>query len=130
MSIEDNKTLVRRFIEAIQENDTDTIDEISVAEIANPMKERTIPFVTNTFGENHIEIIDMVAEGDKVWARLSTSGGHTGEFMGIPPSGKQWTNTGMYFLTINDGKIASLESEFDLYNHLTQLGATIVRPSE
>ena len=71
----------------------------------------------------------MIAEGEKVWARVATRGGHSGEWEGIPPTGKQWTNTGVIFLRFVDGKIAAFEGLFDELGHLKQLGATITPPA-
>ena len=128
MPIEENKTLVHRLIEALNERDFATLDEIATADLAHHFKEQTIPFVFGTFGDHRVKIVDMIAEGDKVWARLATSGGHTGEWMGIAPTGKKWTNTGIYFLRIAHGKIVELSSLFDNLNLLQQLGATIMPP--
>ena len=70
-----------------------------------------------------------VAEGDKVWCRLRTNGSHTGEWRGIPPTGRQWTNTGIWFFQVSDGKIVEAEWKMDELNLLRQLGATISPPA-
>ena len=75
-----------------------------------------------------MEITDMIAEGDKVWARVATGGGHTGDYRAVAPTGKRWTNTGVLFIRILDGKIAEWTGAFDELNHLTQLGATLTPP--
>ena len=59
----------------------------------------------------------MIAEGDKVWARVATSGGHTGEWKGIAPTGRRWTNTGVIFLRIANGRVAEWSGQFDVLNH-------------
>jgi predicted ester cyclase len=128
MSIEDNKAIVRRFIEAINQQDEDAIAELVAPHLIDETKQG-IQWVYATFAGHHIDITDMIGEGDQVWARLATSGGHTGELWGIPPTGKQWTNTGVYFVRVADGKIVAREGLFDAINHLEQLGATITPPA-
>ena len=128
MSTEANKAVVRRLIEAFNEQDLDALDELMAPDLAQGFKQQVIPWVYATFAGHQITITDLVAEGDKVVARLATSGGHSGEWRGIPPTGKQWTNTGVYFLRLSDGKIVELSSLFDEMNHALQLGATITPP--
>ena len=129
MSTEENKIRVQRLIDAVNKRDFATIDEVMSPELARYFRERAIPWIYATFGDEHrTEITDVIAEGDKVWARLATSGGHTGEWMGVPPTGKRWTNTGVYYVRIARGKIVEVSSLFDNLNLLQQLGATIAPP--
>ena len=128
MAVEENKILARRLIDTLNGRDLTTLDEIATPDLALHFKERTIPFIYATFGDHRAEITDMVAAEDKVWLRLATSGGHTAEWMGIAPTGKQWTNTGVYFLRVANGKICELSSLFDNLNLLEQLGASLMRP--
>ena len=67
-------------------------------------------------------IDDLVAEGDKVAARITMSGTHTGSFMGIPPTGKRISFTGMYVARVDDGKIVEHWGEEDSVSLLQQLG--------
>ena len=69
------------------------------------------------------EIIeDQVAEGDKVATRLTFSGTHSGELMGIPPTGKQVTFTAITIDQLVDGKITERWHLFDTLGMLQQLG--------
>jgi predicted ester cyclase len=68
-------------------------------------------------------------EGDKVWVRVATSGGHVGEFLGIPPTGKRWTNTGVLFYRLAGGQIVEIDNLFDVMHHVTALGATLTPPA-
>jgi predicted ester cyclase len=68
----------------------------------------------------------MVAEGDQVWCRLRTSAVGQGEWLGLPPTGKPWTNTGIWFLRIADGKVIALEGLFDELNLVKQYGGKVV----
>ena len=43
----------------------------------------------------HVTIEDIVAEGDKVWVRVTATGTHKGEYRGLAPTGKKITLTGV-----------------------------------
>jgi len=67
-------------------------------------------------------IEDQVAESDKVATRLTFKGTHSGELMGIPPTGKQVTFTALAIDRLVDGKIADRWHLFDTLGMLQQLG--------
>ncbi|MFN2497874.1 MAG: ester cyclase [Pyrinomonadaceae bacterium] len=67
------------------------------------------------------EVVDQIAEGDKVVTRLSGSGRHTGELMGAAPSGKELKWTAVVISRFIDGKIAEEWVEFDALSFLQQL---------
>jgi len=75
------------------------------------------------FPDYQTVIDDLVAEGDKVAARITMSGTHSGSFMGIPATGKHVLFTGMYIARIADGKIVEHWGEEDAVSLLQQLGA-------
>ncbi|MEV6191784.1 ester cyclase [Streptomyces sp. NPDC051920] len=69
-------------------------------------------------------IDDQIAEGDRVCSRWTWSGTHTGDFMGIPASGKQVSMTGTTIFRCNeDGKIAEGWWEYDRLGLMADLGA-------
>jgi steroid delta-isomerase-like uncharacterized protein len=68
-------------------------------------------------------IEDMVAEGDKVVARWSAKGTHTGDFMGVPASGNVALSSGITIFRIADGRIVEEWSESDMLGLLQQVGA-------
>jgi predicted ester cyclase len=68
---------------------------------------------------------DIIAEGDKVAIRWSWRGIHKGEYMGIAPTGKQVTMTGISILRIVGGKIVEEWGESDNLGFMEQLGAKI-----
>ena len=45
--------------------------------------------ILNAFPDMHIDIEDLIAEGDKVVIRCTASGTHLGKFMDVPPTGKK-----------------------------------------
>jgi steroid delta-isomerase-like uncharacterized protein len=66
---------------------------------------------------------ELIAEGDRVVGRFTFRGTHTGEFMGIAPTGRQVSMTGIDIVRIRDGKIAEFwyaEQLNDLLRQLTE----------
>ena len=101
MSPEDNKALVRRFVDEVQsKGNTDLVDEICSPEFVNHsappglradlegIKILTTMF-KGAFPDSYFTVEDMIAEGDKVVTRKTFHGTHEGEFMGIPPTGRR-----------------------------------------
>jgi predicted ester cyclase len=129
MGIDQNKNIARRFIATINEQDFAELEAVTEAGLAGYARETMIPWLYETFPNHHMAITDMIAEGDKVVVRLQTSGGHGAGWQGIPATGKQFTNTGVYFLRIEDGKVADLSALFDDLNLVSQLGGTITPPA-
>jgi predicted ester cyclase len=65
----------------------------------------------------------MVAEGDWVTVTWTAHGTHTGELMGIAPTGREVTVTGVDVSRIANGKFAESHGNFDALGMLQQLGA-------
>ena len=74
------------------------------------------------FPDIKVTVEDQVAEGDLVGSRHSSHGTHQAEFMGIPPSGKEATVTGMTITRIADGKIVEAWTSWDALGMFEQLG--------
>ena len=133
MAMDENKAVARRFFDALNaataEGGGDPapagLDDLLSPAVAHQVKESIIPTARATWGWHRVEVTDMVAEGDQVWARLATSGGHTGTFQGLPPTGNRWTNRGVYFLRFEGGRIVEASGLFDVVNHIKQLGGSI-----
>ncbi len=70
----------------------------------------------------NVTIDDIMADGDKVTARFTARGTHKGEFMGLPPTGKAITMTGIEIFRVKQGKIAELWGEVNLIGLMQQLG--------
>ena len=75
------------------------------------------------FEHLNVTVEDMVAEGNKVVARFTARGTHKGQFMGLPPTGKPITMTGIEIFWIENGKIAELWGEANLLGLIQQLGS-------
>jgi predicted ester cyclase len=85
---EEHKAAVHRLLEAFNAQDAAACDELATSEAAHQCKD-TMPEVYAMYEGHHVDATDMIAEGEKVWARVATRGGHSGEWEGILPTGKQ-----------------------------------------
>lgn len=130
--LEWNKGLVRQIIDRIfVHQDEGAIDELISED-----------FVPHTFGpmppgreglregmrragagvsDPEFEIHDMIAEGDRVAARLTTTARHTGTFMGIEPTGNRYSIDEIHVFRLRDGQLVEHWHEFDKGALLAQL---------
>ena len=76
------------------------------------------------FPDGRWTIEGQVAEGDKVATRWSFTGTHQGELMGVAPTGKRVTASGMVIDRIVEGKIVEEWEEWDALGMMQQMGAT------
>jgi predicted ester cyclase len=66
-------------------------------------------------------IHDMIAERDRVVARLTTSARHTGEFMGLPPTGNRYSIDEIHIFGIRGGQVVEHWHAFDRADLMRQL---------
>jgi steroid delta-isomerase-like uncharacterized protein len=74
------------------------------------------------FPDVRITINDQVAEGDKVVTRWTATGTNSGQLMGIAPTGKQATVTGVDIDRYEAGKVVEAWANYDMFGMLQQLG--------
>ena len=134
VSPEDNKALVRRFVDEVQSaGNIDLIDEICSSEFVNHSIPPGIPpdcegikiltaMFRGAFPDSYFTVEDMVAEGDKVVTRKTFHGTHEGEFMGIPPSGRSVSMGLIDIVRISEGRVVEHWSEGDSLGMMQQLG--------
>ena len=133
MSIEENKNIVRRYQEIYNNNDLNRLTEVLSEELLTPNIMPGIPhglegakaahqIMLAGFPDYQTIIEDMIAEGHRVAARIRMTGTHTGAFMGIPPTGKCISFTGIYIVRIANGRIVEHWGEEDGVSLLQQLG--------
>lgn len=77
----------------------------------------------SAFPNATMQITEIVAEGDTIAAHWTATGTHTGELMGIAPTGRDVTVEGVQFDRIRDGKIVESHGLFDALGLLQQIGA-------
>ncbi len=137
MSLQENKALVLRFIKDVQnQHDLAVIDELYNPDFVDHsgMSESsgidgTKAFFTMMFAafpDMHMEIHQMLAEGDQVMTYKTFHGTHQGPFMSILPTGKQVSVDVMDILTIKEGKITEHWTVTDMLGLLQQLGVVPV----
>jgi steroid delta-isomerase-like uncharacterized protein len=136
MSAEENKAIARRHFEELwQKGDVSVADEIYAADAVGhdpmnpahadyPESERQAIVRDNTaFPNPQVTIEDQIAEGDKVVTRWTFRATHSGDFMGMPPSGKRLDVTGVHIHRIAGGKIVEIWAHPDSLGFMQQLGA-------
>ena len=135
MSTEQNKVIVRQFVEEAQsQGNLGAIDEFMIPEFVDhsafpgfsPNREgvrQLFGALRAAFPDLQAIIHDQVAEGDKVVTRKTLHGTHQGEFMGIPPTGKQVAFGIIDILRLADSQLTDHWCEIDLLGLLQQLDA-------
>ena len=130
-----NLSVVSRFIEEFKNNaNHGIVDELMSPDFVHHLTDPRLPegreaikllgqSIVAGFPDVHASVEDLLADGDMVIERTQTSATHTGEFNGIPPTGKQVGWTEIHIYRLENGKIAEQWSEIDLLGLLVQLGA-------
>jgi predicted ester cyclase len=123
VSANENKQLVRRLVEIVNEGDLDAIDEVASGPIASEARRWIGPF-RESFPDFHMEVVDAIAEDDKVMGYFKCSGTHEGEWRGHAPSGRRFENVDeVYVFGVEQGKLASVGAVVeDNLTRLRQLG--------
>ena len=134
MSVEENKAIERRFFEeVVNKGNLAVLDELLAPNFVDrsglpgiaPDREGYKQFFAmahSAFPDFHSTLEDMFAEGDKVVQRFTARGTHKGEWMGIAPTGKQMTVSGIAIHRITGGKIVEGWTSMDMLGALQQLG--------
>ena len=131
MTTEQSKAFMRRFLEASADGDSAAFRELMspeiVAHVAGGPVSREVFLQHNSvfnaaFSEREFIVEDLTTEADKVVARVTWRGTHTGEFQGLPPTGKQVEISAFIMERIRDGKSVEHWSLFDRVTMMQQLG--------
>ena len=135
MTTGENKVIVRRFIdEVFVKGNADAVDKLVTHDFTphswgnmppgpEPLKQAT-RHVHAGLSDVSMKIEDMIAEADRVAVRLSAHGTHSGEFMGLPASGKSYSISETHIFHFRDGKIAEHWRDADMLGLMRQLGAS------
>jgi steroid delta-isomerase-like uncharacterized protein len=76
------------------------------------------------FPDLHVQVDDLIAEGDRVVSRNTVTGTHRGEFLGIPPTGRHISYDEIFILRFANGRVAETWGVVNALAQLRQLGAT------
>ena len=120
---EQNKRVVRRLVEEVLNGGRmDVIDELYASSLAPEAKAWIAPFRAS-FPDVHMEVIELIAEGDTVVGRFTCSGTHLSEWLGYAPTGRRFEavdEVGIY--RVRDGRIVETWGLEDNLGRLEQLG--------
>jgi len=125
MSAKENKALMRRLFEEINKGKAAAMAAIDRSiDMRGDLKniKQIISEEFSAFPDLHYTIDDMVAEGDKVATRVTMTGTHKGEFMGIPPTNKKITIRAIFIHRFAGGKIVEEHVEYSALDLMQQLG--------
>ena len=135
MQPQENKAIIRRFLEEIfAGGNLELVDELFAPnfvlhdpsvpqEVRGPEGIRQyITMYRTAYPDTHFTIEDQIAEGDRVVTRWTGQGTHQGELMGIPPTGRRVTVTGIEVDRIAGGKIEETWISYDALGMMQQLG--------
>ena len=119
----DNKETVRRFVdEAVNRGREEIIDESFMGEMTEWVREWFGAF-RRSFPDLRMEVVEFVAEGDKVVGRFACSGTHTREWRGHSATGRRFeTVDEVYFFTFAGDRIAGVWGVEDTLDRFDQLG--------
>jgi predicted ester cyclase len=123
MVSEANKATVRRLIaEVLNGGRMDVIDELYAPELAPGARRWIAPFRAS-FPDVHMEVVDLIAEGDQVVGRFRCSATHLGEWLGHAPTGRRFERVDeVSIFRFRDGRIVHAWSLEDSLSRLRQLG--------
>ena len=123
MTVEQNKLLIQRLVEeAANQGHLDVLAEVADGEFAQAARQWVGPF-REAFPDFSMEIVDVVAEEEKVAAHFRCSGTHLGEWMGRPPSGRRFQDVDeIYIFRVRNGKLTGATGVEDNLSRMRQLG--------
>jgi steroid delta-isomerase-like uncharacterized protein len=134
MSTETNKAIIVRMLEQLfNEGRIDLVEEFFAEDYVEVIAgqppatgyerlREAIGMVRNAFADFHLSIDEMVAEGDRVAIRWTTTGTHHGELLGIPASGKQIEHSGATFYRLANGRLVEIWFLADMLVLRQQIG--------
>jgi C-1 hydroxylase len=130
MVLEENKAIVRKVVEAANKRNLDLMNEIIAPDFVDHKRQlqglealkQWAAMIYKSFSDFHETIEAIIAEGDKVWVRLKITGTHTGEFLGLAPTGKKFTETSVDIFRIVNGKLVEGWNVCDELDFLNQIG--------
>ena len=129
MTLEENKAIVRRFVEAYNKRNLDAFDDLlapdyfdRTSQVGREGLKQLMNMAFIAFPDLHETIEDIIAEGDKVWVRITFTGTNSGEWMGLAPTGKKVTSKNVDIYRIVNDKLAEYWNVTDASDFNKQLG--------
>ncbi|GAA1307704.1 hypothetical protein Psi02_45500 [Planotetraspora silvatica] len=132
-----NKETYRRFHDAVNSGDLGVISK-AIDEFIHPdgrfhtaertdvtavqAQKRVWEILLRAFPDIHVTGEDLIAEGDKIVARQTVTGTNSGEYRGMPATGKSVTYNEIFIARFADGQVTDIWGVVDVYSQLRQLG--------
>ena len=132
---EANKTIVRRFYEEVMgQGNVNLLDEIMAPDFADhgetlfgsPQGRETLKqgIIASrpVLGDLHVQLHDVIADGEMVGVRGTMRCTHQGAFLGVDASGNELTWNGLALFRVVDGRITERWFNSDSLSITQQLG--------
>lgn len=131
---QDNKaTILRYYLEVCNAGNVAVLDELFAPDYVNhnpgpglpPTREGDkllIAMYRMMFPDLHVTVEDMLCDGDKIVTRWMGRATHQGEMIGVPPTGRKVTFTGIDISRVANGKIQESWHQEDRLGLMQQLG--------
>ena len=134
MDTDANRALVRRFVDEIfVKGNADAVDELLAPDFRSHTWPSTgdgradlkaaIARVSQGLSDPTFIVEDLIAEGDRVAARLTASATQTGEMMGMPATNKRYEIGEIHIFRVRDGQMVEHWHQYDAQGMMKQLGA-------
>lgn len=128
--MEENKAIVRRLYEAVNTQDLSSLEAFIAPNYVDHTRglhgldalKQFGTMIFQSFPDFQETMEDIIAEGDKVWVRNTITGTHTGDFRGVPPTGKRFTEASVDIFRLVDGKLVEGWNVTDELDFLQQVG--------
>lgn len=132
MASTDNQAIFRRVMEeGFGQGNLAVLDELMAPSFieheagAGDGREGAKAIVTmlhTAFPDLRVTIEEMSADGEKLWARVTFDGTHTGDLLGTPPTGKRVRVEAIDLCRFSAGKLAEHWGVFDRMGMMEQVG--------
>ena len=132
--LEENKAVVRRIIDDVfVAGRSDAVDELVADDFAAHTRgamargrdglKQAMERVARGLADVSMTVEDVIAEGDRVAVRLTSHARQVGQFMGMPPSEREYTIEEIHVFRVRDGRITEHWHQADFVGMMKQLGA-------
>jgi steroid delta-isomerase-like uncharacterized protein len=134
MTIEHNKSIAAQLFDVFNRGNLDAADGlVSSSYVWHEASEnhalgidgfkKRVRALRMSLPDYHATIEDLLADVDQVVARYTGRGTHNGPFLGVAPTGRPVTYSGIIIWRLVEGKIAEEWTSWDALGVLQELGA-------
>jgi predicted ester cyclase len=124
--VDDNKELVRRLVRIVNERRFEAIGEVASGQVAEEAARWVGPFA-ESFPDFRMDVVELIAEHDKVVGYFKCSGTQHGEWRGKAPSGRRFEDIDeIYIFRVRDGRLDSAIAALE--DNLTRIRQLDLQP--